>query len=304
MLQLFSETFHLAYRQEWALARGFEAIKNAFGQGFSFRRLLAAVLTLIQGFNFFAFETPLPAAGQALDLTGYELVFCDEFDGNALDTDAWYCRGVGARRAGYNAESQIAVKDGVLAITAEYREDGAYGPGWYVGAVALKERYCRGYFEIRCIVSDSEFWSAFWLQGSAPYNHTLSAGGVGSAEIDIFEAMSADKKGELKRNAVTTTIHCNGWDDDEENIDSRQLGDFRGSDIYNTYNTYGLEWTEDEYIFYINGVETTRSSFGRGVSTEPEEVIVSVECPGELPYEPGRHTAAMLVDYVKIYQKP
>ena len=304
MLQLFSETFHLAYRQEWALARGFEALRNAFGCGFSFRRLTAAVLMLIQGVNFFLFETPMSAMGQALDLTGYELVFCDEFDGDALDTDAWYCRGVGARRAGYNAESQIAVKDGVLAITAEYREDGAYGPGWYVGAVALKERYCRGYFEIRCIVSDSEFWSAFWLQGSAPYNQTLSAGGVGSAEIDIFEAMSADKKSELKRNAVTTTIHCNGWDDDEENIDSRQLGDFRGCDIYNTYNTYGLEWTEDEYIFYINGVETTRSSFGNGVSTEPEEVIVSVECPGEIPYEPGRHTAAMLVDYVKIYQKP
>jgi hypothetical protein len=65
-----------------------------------------------------------------------------------------------------------------------------------------------------------------------------------------------------------------------------------------------VEWTEDEYIFYINGVETTRSSFASGVSEVPEEVIVSVECPSEIPYEPGQHSASMVVDYVRIYQKP
>ena len=124
------------------------------------------------------------------------------------------------------------------------------------------------------------------------------------AEIDIFEAMSAGANTELKRNAVCTTIHCNGWDDDPENLDSRILGEFRANDIYRTYNTYGVEWTEDEYIFYINGVETTRSSFAGGVSTVPEELIVSVECPSEIPYEPGQHTAQMIVDYVRIYQKP
>ena len=64
--------------------------------------------------------------------------------------------------------------------------------------------------------------------------------------------MSADAKLPSSRNSVTQTIHCNGWDDDVENIDSRTLGKFKvGNDIYNEYNTYGLEWTEDEYIFYI-----------------------------------------------------
>ncbi len=305
MLTWFSETFHLAFRQEWAIARAIEMLKAVTADGgFSAKKLFAALLMCVQAFNFLIFETPLPATGQALDLTGYELVFCDQFDADALDETVWRHRGVGARRSGFNSAEQVKVENGNLVITAEYRPDGEYGAGWYVGAVALREWYCRGYFEIRCKVTDSKFWSAFWLQAQHPYDHALSAGGVGGAEIDIFEAMSADAKTELKRNAVCTTIHCNGWDDDPENLDSRILGEFRANDIYNTYNTYGVEWTEDEYIFYINGVETTRSSFASGVSEVPEEVIVSVECPSEIPYEPGQHSASMVVDYVRIYQKP
>ena len=304
MLDWFAQTFHLAYRQQWAIASGFNAVKTALAGGFSVKKIFAALLSLVQFLNFFIFEIPMPATGQALDLSGYELVFCDQFDGQSLNEEVWRTRGNGPRRSGFNAESQVRVKDGNLVITAEYLENGEYGAGWYVGAAALKQRYCRGYFEIRCIVTDSRFWSAFWLQGSHPYDHTLSAGGVNSAEIDIFEAMNADELTPMKRNGVTSTIHCNGWDDDPENLDSRNLGTFRADDIYNQYNTYGLEWTEDEYIFYINGVETTRSSFASGVSTEEEEVIVSVECPDDIPYTPGQHSAGMIVDYVKIYQKP
>ena len=136
-----------------------------------------------------------------------------------------------------------------------------------------------------------------------PYDHNISQGGIYDAEIDIFEAMSADAKLPSSRNSVTQTIHCNGRDDDVENIDSRTLGKFKvGNDIYNEYNTYGLEWTEDEYIFYINGVESARSSFGNGVSTIPEEVIVSLEFPGSVDFE-KYYSTQMVIDYVKIYQK-
>ena len=51
-----------------------------------------------------------------------------------------------------------------------------------------------------------------------------------------------------------------------ENIDSRNLGKFKGKNIHEEYNTYGLEWTDSEYIFYVNGVETRRTSFSKGVS--------------------------------------
>ena len=48
--------------------------------------------------------------------------------------------------------------------------------------------YCKGYFEIRCKVNaGSGYWSAFWLQADSPYTASVSKGGVGGAEIDIFE---------------------------------------------------------------------------------------------------------------------
>ena len=301
MIDKIAEVLHLAYRQTWALKSALEAIKNSLQPGG--RSLFAALLTLIQAFNFILFEVPMPANGQKLDLADYSLVFCDEFEGDALDTEAWKYRIQGPRRDGFDSASQIAVENGNLVITAEYREDGAYGPGWYTGNVSLREHYCRGYFEIRCKVNDGgDFWSAFWIQAEHPYDHALSAGGVNGAEIDIFEAMSATAKTELKRNAVTSTIHCNGWDDDAEHIDSRNLGTFRANNIYTEYNTYGLEWTEDEYIFYINGVETTRSSFGSGVSQVPEEVIVSLESPDSIG-KPHDFRTQFVIDYVKIYQK-
>ena len=304
MFDQIADALHLAYRQSWAIQQAGAALRSAFAGGFSFKRLIAAIVMAIQSLNFFVFETPMPATGQELDLTGYELVFSEDFDGDALDTDVWRYRGEGSRRGGWFSRSQVSVQDGTLQIRAEYLEDGEFGPGWYAGAIAINKKYNRGYFEIRCICSEGGgFWSAFWIQADHPYDHTLSAGGVGGAELDIFEAPFYTEKTAVKRNAVSQTIHCNGYDDDEEHIDSRILGFFRGDDIYNTYNTYGLEWTEDEYIFYINGVETCRSSFGNGVSEEDEEVIVSLCVPEEITFSPGQ-TATFTVDYVKIYQKP
>ena len=90
--------------------------------------------------------------------------------------------------------------------------------------------------------------------------------------------------------------------DTTDDYDSCRVGIFRGNDIFNEYNTYGLEWNKDEYIFYINGVETTRSSFCDGTSQSPEELIVSLEIPDELNFEKG-YSTHMTVDYVKIWQK-
>ncbi len=250
---------------------------------------------------------PLSGGGQngkKLDLNGYRLVFEDEFNGNALNTDAWFYRMEGLATGVYNSASQVAVSDGAMTITAQYRDSGEYGAGWYSGMLALNQRYCRGYFEIRCkCAPGGGFWSAFWLQGDGSYEHDISRGGVGAAEIDIMEANQYSELTSAKKNSVTSNIHCNGGDDDPDHIDSKRLGTFRGNDIYNSFNTYGLEWTEDEYVFYVNGVETARTSFSKGVSQVPEQVIVSLEVPANVTHAKD-FTTSMTVDYVRIYQLP
>ena len=59
-------------------------------------------------------DIPMRAIGPQLDLTGYELVFEDEFEGDALDTDAWFYRQEGLPDGVHNAASQVSVSDGLL----------------------------------------------------------------------------------------------------------------------------------------------------------------------------------------------
>ena len=144
---------------------------------------------------------------------------------------------------------------------------------------------------------------AAFLSGNGTGKPTGILAGVGGAEIDIFEAPYYGKK--TMHDSVTQTIHCAGVDGATEGYQSRMLGAFYGNDIYNEYNTYGVKWTEDEYIFYINGVETARTTFGNGTSQVEEEVRVSLEVPDASALEPldkETYHSEFIVDYVRIYQ--
>lgn len=299
-----TEVLKLAPRQLWGVEQQWFYLTQIF-TSFSPKKIVASILAIIELFGLTIFDLPTTPRGQELDLTGYSLVFEDEFDGTELDTQAWkYCNS-GVRRGGYRAPSQVEVKDGNCVITAEYLEDGEFGAGWYAGDLALREWYKQGYYEIRCKANDGgAFWSAFWIMAAHPYEAEYSKGGIGGAELDIFEANCWDDP--MSRNAVSQTIHCAGVDGVQESFQSYLLGFFKGNDIYNEYNTYGLEWTEDEYIFYVNGVETCRSSFGNGTSQVEEEVRVSLEVPDAEKLESldkETYHSEFVIDYVRIYQK-
>ncbi len=293
----------LVFREAFAVRTLVAHLNNMF-TCFSVKGFFASLMVVVEMVTALTFGAPTTPRGQQLDLTGYNLVMYDDFNGSELNLDVWEHRGLGARRGGFNGASQASVKDGNLYLAAEYT-DGAYGEGWYTGMIKLKKQYVRGYFEIKCICNSGDgFWSAFWIQAEHPYEAEYSKGGVGGAEIDIFESLSY---GDFFRggNSVSQTIHCAGVDGATEGFQSQSVGKFYANNIYEEYNTYGLEWTEDEYIFYINGVETNRTSFGNGVSQVPEDVIVSLEIPGEDQLEKidKSFRTEFIVDYVKIYQK-
>lgn len=304
MLEKLAELLKLAPRQFWGLEQQIVLLREMFSS-FSLKGFLASILAIIELSGLVVFDLPITPRGEEVNLDGYTLVFEDNFDGSELDTDIWEYRANGARRGGFNAPSQVEVRDGNLIITAEYLTDGTYGEGWYAGMIKLKEQYTKGYFEMRCICNKGKgFWSAYWLQSSNSYTASMSKGGVGGAEIDIFE--SANNENSLVNDAVTHAIHCAGVDGAQEGFQSMSLGAFYGKNVYEEYNTYALEWNDDEYIFYINGVETRRSSFGNGVSEVPEEVIVSLEIPTveELDkLDKDTYVSEFIVDYVRIYQK-
>ncbi len=278
-------------------------LKKAFTSG-SLKTMIASLLIVAELIGLTVFDMPIRPLGDELDLTGYSLVFEDEFDGTELNTDVWEYRGSGPRRGGFNAESQVKLKDGKMIMTGEYQTDGTYGEGWYTAMIKLKERYCKGYFEISCILNEgSGYWSAFWLQADAPYTASISKGGIGGAEIDIMESYNDETH--KRYESIGQTIHCAGVGGEQEGYQSERLGYYKGNNIHQEYNTYGVMWTDEEYIFYVNGVETARSSFGDGVSEVKEDVIVSLEIPDETQLaalDKDTYHTEYIVDYVRIYQ--
>ena len=140
------------------------------------------------------------------------------------------------------------------------------------------------------------------MQSDHSYEPEISQGGVGGAEIDIFEAQEASRLPGLLANSVTSTVNCNGNDVLDDRIDRKRVGKFFVKDLYTEFHTFGCLWTESEYVFYIDGVESGRTSFGKGVSTAPEEVIVSLEIPEEIKLSTD-FTTEFVVDSVRIWSK-
>ncbi len=272
---------------------------------------LLNLIILIASTALLIIRFPYLSRGGTLDLSGMTLTLCDDFDGDALDTSLWGDFPDGLRRGGYWSHEQALVENGNLIIRTEYKTDGCYGPGYYTAGIRTKGHFdqCYGYYECRCILPAAKgLWSAFWLMGEGV--NQVSKTGENGTEIDIFESPFYHL-GSHFRNKITSNLHYSGY---ELETKYSNIGIFSiKGDPYKEYNTYGLLWTEDEYILYINGIETGRSSYG-GVSKAPEWLKLSAEVDGSegepnLGWsgridrnEEGKLPADFIVDYVKVYQ--
>ena len=241
---------------------------------------------------------------------GYELVFEDNFDGDSIDYTKWrvgYNVGKGKdgalRRAGYYevSEDTIDVSDGVLTVSTLYK-DGQYGKGWYTcwlessvlgskgseAPILCDEEDYRGfesaygYFEARCIAPPCEgIWSAFWMMpNSDGMTDSGVPGGADGVEVDVMESPYYNS-GILKRNRVVHALHGDGYTLNK----TERSEDISVSDMYSTFHTYGVLWTPEEYVFYVDGNETWRTTYNvdgehMGVSHVPQYMILSVEVGG------------------------
>ena len=279
----------------------------------NFTELLRAAAALI--LSFFMSLTPggFPRVPNEKNL---ELAWSDEFDGDSLDLTKWeghYCGSdtASVRRGSYWHTGTAVVEDGCLHIKTVYYPDGFNGngkPGWYTCGIdtngLFEQKY--GYFEIRCILPEGAgLWSAFWMLTDSMPN--VDGSGKDGAEIDIFES---PYYGERLSRRVSSNIHIDGYGEDHKSANvCKPLIPFNNP--YKEFNTYGIAWNEDGYIFYINGIETGRSSFG-GASQVPEYLILSVEIGGEnaVPGEswagpalsPDSAPGDFIVDYVRAYR--
>ena len=258
----------------------------------------------------------LPMNKTEVDMNKFTLVWSDEFDGYSVDTSKWQgtygnTEKAVMRKGGYIHKDMAQVKDGNLHIYADYIEEGlgGQGAGYYSHILTTRDLFTQkyGYFEVRCILpKGAGQWAAFWM--NAKTMEVVDGSGKDGSEIDIFESPYYYKNSIL-HNYVSQNVHYDGYGKD---LKSCKLGVYPAVNPYEEYNTYGLEWNENEYIFYINGKETARTSFG-GVSQVPQYLILSVEVGGSNGMPDKSSWAGdmnkneclpsdFVVDYVRAYQ--
>ncbi|MBQ6897923.1 MAG: glycoside hydrolase family 16 protein [Clostridia bacterium] len=272
-----------------------------------FAPLLAFLMTVLQflGIAYYPF-------GQQVDMDKFELTFEEEFD-NGIDWNVWsghYVWGKDSqpRKGAFWNNAIPYTEDGKLVIPMKYLTEGmgGTGEGWYSAGIdtdsdavnGFSQKY--GYFEVRCILPDCPTaWAAFWLMNDGVYE--ADGSGQDGTEIDIFESDCID---DTVKNAVTSNLHFDGYGDAHQKMGAKKF--LIKGNPYEEYNTYGLEWNENEYIFYINGVESYRTDFG-GVSQNPEYLILSYEMGGENGIAEDSSLDKTkeyryIVDYVRVYQ--
>ena len=172
------------------------------------------------------------------------------------------------------------------------------GPeGVYSGAVRTLGQYTHGfgYYEIRCKLPDTEgMWHAFWMMCGDVYS--VENGSTDGIEIDVFEYLPA-------RDAINCALHWDGYDEAHQNAHQRfeNVGCADGE-----FHTFGMNWDESGYTFYIDGKKVWTST-GDGICKQEGYLKISTEY-GEWgnwvgTLDPDFQGVDWVIDYVRIYDK-
>lgn len=268
------------------------------------------------------FDVKDHASSMLPDGYDFELVWSDEFDGNELDTAKWDYRlcMMGKRHPAWT-DKGVKVENG-CAVFNVFEENGEivssqlqtgynymdqpvqktmFGGDylqWPIGK--LKENkftHKYGYYECRCrLQKRGGWWSAFWLQ-SPNIGSTLDPK-LSGCEVDVMESFFP---GKIKPHNVFT----GGYGLDMQRI---KVGGDISLDVDDEFHTFGVLWTKDEYIFFVDGKEDGRVD--KNVSGAPTFILISTEVKGyryqdHRPTDEAVQTAKIgdefLVDYVRVF---
>lgn len=242
-------------------------------------------------------ENPNPGTGSQNDGTpahikaNYSLIWQDEFSGSKLDETKWNYRAEGAvRNLGTVSRNNSFVNGkGQLEIVVNKGADNVY----YIGQVGTQGLFetTYGYFECKAEMNKTIGpHVAYWLQ--SPGYGGLTNPAVDGAEIDIFEYHRK------RPNRLFHNIHWDGYGTDHKTVGTFQTNNA----IKDGYHTFGLEWTDASYIFYIDGKESWRSD--TAISKRNQFMILSAELTGwgGDPAE-GSFPDTVRFDYVRVYKK-
>lgn len=247
---------------------------------------------------------------------GWELVWSDEFDGDALDETKWEYQigdgcpdlcGWGNGEFQSYATENLTVSDGTLKITAQQSivEDDTTYTSSRVRTLG-KGDWTYGRFEIRAKLPTGQgLWPAIWLL----FSENTYGDWAASGEIDIMEAIGS------KPEEVFGTLHYGGTF--PENVFTGEPFELFSGTFADDFFVFTVEWEETEIRWYVNNVlystQTSDQWFSESENATPTapfdhdfHMILNVAVGGNLPGAPDATTVfpqAMEVDYVRVYER-
>lgn len=234
-------------------------------------------------------------SSKIIDGVTYNITFEDNFEGTKLDSSKWVHSAEQKRQDLNNYwKDEMAYLDGEghLVIKMEYDK---YTDRYNSGAVETKGKFeqAYGYYEIKCTLNNVPgYWTAFWLFDEAV--NSEENGGRDGTEIDIYESPYYNEK------QIQHTLNWDGYGKAH-----KSEGKIVDANVYDgKFHTFGLLWTKDEYVYYIDGKETWRTNAEKaeGTCEVPLCLIVSAET-GSWADKPEKNDFpdSIYVDYVRVY---
>jgi len=230
--------------------------------------------------------------GQAIT-DNLRMVWNDEFNGSTLDVSKWSVPPAWFRQGGcyWSDDNFEMTGNGKVKLSVTESNDGTV----YCGALRTHNKFDKkyGYFETRCTVPQIHGgWAAFWMM---PYQNQPGNAGNDGTEIDIFESIDG-WKGKIRH-----ALHWDGYGVEHQHVSEKM----DRPDLYDgQYHVFGMMWTPEEYIFYIDNEETWRTSTA-GVSDVNQYLKLTLEVSGQTWAGDWNNQVIKpinwFVDYVRVY---
>lgn len=240
---------------------------------------------------------------------GYTLAWSDEFNGTALDQNAWSheigdgCPNVcgwGNNELQYytNSAENLYFQDGKMIIEAKQQ---AVGGKNYTSArirTAGKKAIKFGRVDFRARVPKGKgIWPAFWMLPEK----SVFGGWPRSGELDIMEIVGHEP------NRVHGTLHFGPGPGSTQITKSYTLPTGTFAD---EFHVYSIEWQQDVIKWYVDGnlYSTADKAAFNGVNypfNEEFYFLINLAVGGNWPGSPDATTQFpqhLIVDYLRVYQ--
>ena len=245
---------------------------------------------------------------------GYNLVWSDEFDSEALDWNVWYkLQEQSTSDKGAMAISDsvkyVFLKNGIANLSCTRIKNKRYvGGALHTGT---KEYFMYGYMEAKIKTAPGNSYGSWWLNSERV--------GIARPEIDMFETFNSPKS--LKAN-LHTWDDPNIKDDASGHIDHSVDADEGDWVINRTYyapgnemladkwRVFAFEWTPNTITMYIDGDPYCIWDISEATTGTRYEAFRGIPCWMKINSMSANdttlgigETTTFMVDYVRVYQR-